>query len=161
MSELKVYDGLRNVILNEINYNNKIMCIVGSKANIDLPAYTTVMVTGLNAIKDPYNMLQNDYIVIPKSGYYLIGYTMRLGDIGSTVDVFTQLKSDKSQLYRLCSMWQTQLNRLSPSQTAIVPLTKGEKLYLEITSWGADNIVYGGNNINGNGLYIFCKFLNE
>lgn len=146
-------------ILNKQDISN-IVCIVGAKNNIDLPAGQGVRVTGLDKIKDPLNMLSNDYIVIPKSGNYLIGYSMRLGDLTNQVgDVFTSLRTENSQLYRLCSMWQTQHNRLSPSQTAIVPLKAGDKLYLEITSITLTNYVYGGNSENTNGCYIFCKYL--
>ena len=137
-----------------------ILCVAGTTHNIELPAGQGVRVTGLAPIIDPSNMLSNDYIVIPKTGCYLIGYSMRLGDLANqTTDVYTGLKAQNSELYRLCCQWQTQTSRLNASQTAIVPLTAGDKLWLDVNSLNINNFIYGGNNENGNGCYIFCKYL--
>lgn len=148
--------------INNLVSNNDIMCIVGATNNITINAGTNIIVDDLAAIKDPSHMLNNDYIVIPKTGTYLIGYSLRMFDIqGQSSDVYAILRSDISQLYRLCASWQTQLGRLNLHQTAIVPLTAGEKLYLYVSSQTADTGVYGSNDIEGNGTYIFCKYLGD
>ena len=146
-------------ILNRQDISN-IVCIVGARNNINLQAGENVRITGLEAIKDPLNMLSNDYIVIPKTGCYLIGYSARLGDLTNQAsDVRSYLRTETSELYRMCSQWQTQTHRLDVTQTAIVPLTAGDKLYLSINSIDVSNFVYGGNTPNGNGCHIFCKYL--
>ena len=80
-------------------------CIAILGSPVDTVPGVGIQITGFNKLRDSHNMLINDRIRVPKTGYYYIGYTMRLTDISGTPhDVYTCLKPNNDSLYRSCCL---------------------------------------------------------